>query len=1082
MTTIGFVIKSFVHYLRYNLTVTAGVAISAAVLTGALIIGDSVKHSLEKTAYYRLGKTSFSVTAGDRYFTTGLADHLQNDLNIPCVPLLLTEGMAVQEGGGNRLNNVRIIGVDKRFNLLLDDLFDYGNLGEDFVYISENLADALDLKENDSFILRIRKVSLIPLNTPFVSDEETSISLRVEVREIINTEELGQFNLKNSQTAPYNVFISLDFLNRIMELEDKSNTILFSSDGSIKEENIQESIRKNWNMEDASLKIRNIDVSDELEVFSERVFIDPAVIDAFKQDFSEKRYILSYFVNTLRAGNHETPYSFISTLGGETLDESEIIVNQWLADDLSVKPGDSIELEYFIVGPLRQLDEKSVYLKVKEIAPFTGKFQDPSLMPSFPGLSDAGSCRDWKAGIPIDFSRIRDKDEDYWNKWKGTPKAFIHLGTALTLWQNRFGSYTAIRFSTEYSNESKIEEIFRNNLDPAELGFIVRNIKEEALYAARSGVSFSQLFLGLSFFVLVSAILLTSLLFILNFTRRSEQVGTLSALGFSHRLIRKLFLLEGGLIAITGACFGLVLAVIYNKIVLVLLNSIWSDIVRTNNLEIDIRPLTLITGFFISFIIAILTIILSLRNLRGQTIEIQKGIVGTKKKSKGISMTIGAFIAGLAGLTILIIQWAGDKLDTAMFFMAGSFLLISLLLLSNRLLRYFETNIFSFSGIIHLIFRNIVRNRKRSYAIIILFALGTFIVVATGSNRKDMTSGSHERSSGTGGYNFFAEATVPVLHDLNDKAVSREYGLEGEYSFVQFSKSDGDDASCLNLNLVQNPAILGVDPSRLSGRFSFVSKTMDLDENNPWISLKKDIPGGLVPAIADQTVIQWGMGLKVGDTLLYLDSSGDTLKLKLIGGLAPSVFQGYVIISDSYFLKHFPSIGGSSVFLIETQAGSDSLAEEDLSRAMRDQGWQMSLTAHRLAEFYSVENTYLSIFLMLGILSLVIGTVGLGILIARSIMERKSEMGLLQAIGYKQISIYRIIFTENFILLITGIIIGFITAVISTLPSLFSLHTDVSITNLVLILFFLIINGIIWIGLFTRINISKDLVMDLKVE
>ena len=91
-------------------------------------------------------------------------------------------------------------------------------------------------------------------------------------------------------------------------------------------------------------------------------------------------------------------------------------------------------------------------------------------------------------------------------------------------------------------------------------------------------------------------------------------------------------------------------------------------------------------------------------------------------------------------------------------------------------------------------------------------------------------------------------------------------------------------------------------------------------------------------------------------------------------------------------------------------------------------------------------------------------------------------MGLLQAIGYKQISIYRIIFTENFILLITGIIIGFITAVISTLPSLFSLHTDVSIANLVLILFFLIINGIIWIGLFTRINISKDLVMDLKVE
>jgi len=73
-------------------------------------------------------------------------------------------------------------------------------------------------------------------------------------------------------------------------------------------------------------------------------------------------------------------------------------------------------------------------------------------------------------------------------------------------------------------------------------------------------------------------------------------------------------------------------------------------------------------------------------------------------------------------------------------------------------------------------------------------------------------------------------------------------------------------------------------------------------------------------------------------------------------------------------------------------------------------------------------------------------------------MERKSEMGLLQAIGYKQISIYRIIFTENFILLITGSLSFYNRCHIHT-PQFISLHTDVSITNLVLILFFLIING-----------------------
>jgi len=375
-----------------------------------------------------------------------------------------------------------------------------------------------------------------------------------------------------------------------------------------------------------------------------------------------------------------------------------------------------------------------------------------------------------------------------------------------------------------------------------------------------------------------------------------------------------------------------------------------------------------------------------------------------------------------------------------------------------------------------------IRNRRRSFTIVILFALGTFIVVATGSNRKDMTSGANNRLSGTGGYDFFAESTIPVLHDLNEQNVAREYGLEGEYSFIQFRKGDGDDASCLNLNRISKPAILGVDPGSLEGRFSFVTNTRELDENNPWSSLDKSLEGGVIPAIADQTAIQWGLGRKVGDTLFYTNSTGDTLMLKLIGGLAPSIFQGNVIISNQHFLENFPSSSGSLVFLIETTTESDTLAEEDLFRAFRDYGWLMTRATDRLAEFYSVENTYLSIFLMLGILSLIIGTIGLGILLARSIMERKSEIGLLQALGYKQKGIYRIVFTEYSILLLTGIIIGFVSAIISTLPSLLFLDTDVSISNLIYILLFLILNSIMWIGLFTRINLGKNLYIELRTE
>lgn len=1084
MTAFRFIIRSFLHYLRPNIAVSAGVIVSTAVLTGALIIGDSVRYSLEKTAHYRLGKATYALTASDRYFSSGLANTLQDDLNITCIPVLQTDGMAITEGGAKRINNIRITGVDERFNNIVDEEFDYGRLSENKVFVSKNLADVMNLEKDDLFLLRLRKTSLIPLNTPLVSDEESAISIRVTVGDVVGENELGSFNLRNSQTAPFNVFISMDFLNQLMKIKERSNAILIASPGDIKnQDDIIASVQKVWDLEDASLKVRHIPETGELELYSERVFIEPAVYNVFNKESAGKRFILTYFVNAIRKDNRETPYSFVSTLDEQELKESDIIINEWLAKDLGIQLGDTITMAYFTVGPLRKLVEESTRFRVKEIVPMKGRYSDASLMPFIPGLSDAGSCSDWEAGIPIDLSKIRDKDEVYWNQWRGTPKAFIRVDTAVSLWQNRFGSYTAIRFKADEMDEKNITEIFRNNLDPVSLGFTIRNVKEEGLNAARSGVDFGQLFIGLSFFVLVSAVLLTGLLFLLNLSVRSTQAGTLSALGFSDRLIKGIFLLEGSFIALTGALFGLILAVLYTKIIFLLLNKLWFDIVRTSVLEIKVNPLTLITGFLLSIMIAFLTILISLRgSLKRQVVDIQKGIMKQGKLWTETLKIILTLITGLACVVIIFVQFITGESSTFLFFTAGGLLLISLLLIIDRLLRHLQHGMFSFSNVNHLSFRNMIRNRRRSFAIVILFALGTFIVVATGSNRKDMTSGANNRSSGTGGYDFFTESTVPVLHDLNEQNVAREYGLEGEYSFIQFRKGEGDDASCLNLNRISKPAILGVDPGNLEGRFSFVTNTRELDENNPWSSLDKSLEGGVIPAIADQTAIQWGLGRKVGDTLFYTNSTGDTLMLKLIGGLAPSIFQGNVIISNQQFLENFPSSSGSSVFLIETTTESDTLAEEDLFRAFRDYGWQMTRTTDRLAEFYSVENTYLSIFLMLGILSLIIGTIGLGILLARSIMERKSEIGLLQALGYKQKVIYRIVFTEYFILLLTGIIIGFVPAIISTLPSLLSLGTDVSISNLIYILLFLILNSIIWIGLFTRINIGKNLVRELRTE
>jgi hypothetical protein len=349
-------------------------------------------------------------------------------------------------------------------------------------------------------------------------------------------------------------------------------------------------------------------------------------------------------------------------------------------------------------------------------------------------------------------------------------------------------------------------------------------------------------------------------------------------------------------------------------------------------------------------------------------------------------------------------------------------------------------------------------------------------VISTGSNRKDLFANSEDPSGGTGGFLYYAESTVPVLHKLDNPDKRFEFGLSEGYSFVQFRRSEGDDASCLNLNRIQSPAIISCDPHELEGRFSFVSTTEILNEAKPWSTLNMELPGGLIPAIADETVIKWGMGKKTGDTISYMNSMGETMNLLLVGGLAPSIFQGKVIISNQNFLENFPSNSGTSVFLVEGNSVERDKILSEVNSGFRDYGMEVSLTATRLAEFNSVTNTYLSIFLALGALGLLLGTLGLGIVLFRSILERKNEIAVKRAVGFSRKLIRKIVIREYYFLLLSGIGIGFLTAIIATLPSILSPNTDFSIMTLLIIFEGLLISGWVWIWIMTTQALKNKLI------
>jgi len=368
-----------------------------------------------------------------------------------------------------------------------------------------------------------------------------------------------------------------------------------------------------------------------------------------------------------------------------------MIINSWLAEDLDAKIGDSIEIEYYVIGPLRTLKEVSSTFVIEGIIPVSSGSLNNNLMPEFPGLADAESCGDWEAGIPVDLDKIRDKDEEYWNNYKGTPKAYINLETGVDIWENNYGSYTSIRFNKSELALQELNSELAQLIDPSNIGLTFIDVRSAGNKAATSGVDFGELFLSLSFFIIVSALLLMVLIYSLNLSSRKYETGILNNLGFTKKQILKLRLYESFIIILFASIVGGFLGILYNNLIISALNSIWNEAVHADLLQIVVIPTTILTGILIGIITSLITNYITTRrilNKHGITL-VKHSPSTTVGRKKIISITLSVFgILSSIAITVYSLMGKGEIVSTlilmaAFLFLIGCTALADYLLVSN---------------------------------------------------------------------------------------------------------------------------------------------------------------------------------------------------------------------------------------------------------------------------------------------------------------------------------------------------------------------------------------------------------------
>jgi hypothetical protein len=476
------------------------------------------------------------------------------------------------------------------------------------------------------------------------------------------------------------------------------------------------------------------------------------------------------------------------------------------------------------------------------------------------------------------------------------------------------------------------------------------------------------------------------------------------------------------------------------------LRTIWRPAVGSSELFLHVTPASLAIGWGSTLLVVVLSVFFAVRKLvRIPPPRLLMGTVSLPGKRKTGRPSFVLAWGGLAGAIALIaFAVATQALESpGLAFGTGSLLLISGLTFFSRWCRRSRRRRVS-SALLGMAVRNSSWSPGRSILSVALVAAACFMIVVVEVFRIDPAEQLGRIDSGAGGFSAVAESDVPLHQDLNRPDDRFALGFTDEANSVlegttilQGRLLRGDDASCNNLYQPETPTLLGVPREFIDrGGFRFKQVLELANGENPWRALQPLLDDGTVPAITDANSAQWILKAKLGDEIVIDDEGGLPLRLRLIGLLDHSLFRSELLVYEEHLLEHFPSLTGDSYFLIDAPEERTAEVSRLLEANLASFGFDATSTHDKIAAYEAVQNTYLSTFQVLGGLGLLLGTVGLGIVLVRNVLERRGELATLRAFGFKRSRLALIVLIENAFLLVVGVAVGTIAALAAVSPSL----------------------------------------------
>lgn len=1134
MNKFRLILRNLLYFRAANLAVALGMAVATAVLTGALMVGDSVRGSLRALAVQRLGPVDHALVA-TRFFEQSLVERLRGATagagRFEFAPAVLVRGGASTSKGDARTSGVQVAALGATAS------------GETWVDVPRRqavangeVAAALGVREAGADVLySVANAQDTPRDATLARRGVSEVVSGGRVKLARVAAEPGfasMFNLEGSQRVPRNLWLNLADLQRAVDQPGRLNAVFVADSGDDAQAleavaELNRALRATVTLADYGLSVDREEKQPEAVLNSRGTFIDVPVLDAARKAARELnatlREVSVYLINDVTvvrgeeegarpttnaspspsAGKsiHYAVAAGISEVPGVTLGAGELALNQWTADQLGAREGDSIRLAYYQRDPTGNLKVvRSEPLTVKAVLPMEGLAADPTLTPAYKGLTDADSVSDWNPpqGVDIDKTKVTKADEDYWDKHRAAPKLFVSLDTARKLWGGAFGDVTSVRIPV--AQPDAFAGALLKHLDPAVMGLAFQPLRARQLEAASGSTNFAILFVAFSFFLIVAAALLVAMLFRLNIEQRARQLGVMSAVGFRPKSLRGLALLEGMTLALIGGLVGLAGAVGYTWLMVAGLRTWWTGAVGTTAMELHVEPRTLAIGLLASLCVAFAAVLWGVWRV-GRTPEARLLAGGwndpsQSKQRGGRWATRFGLAGGALGLVLLVLGGVKQEYAQGAFIGGGALLMASSLLWLSGQLRIKPgaareaTGTAAASSLHRLGLRNAARHTARSVLSVGLIAFAAFTLVTVASLKQGEPQHTHVKTSGAGGYRLILQAGIPLTGDLatpsgRDLLGVAEADVWQRVSFTPMRVWAGQDVSCLNLTKPDSPTILAVPSTQAwAGRFTFARAIRDVP--NPWELLDErgDDPN-TIPVIADNETAQYILKLGIGQTFPnpVVDQRGVKRHLKLVATLSRSIFQSELLMSEANFRALFPAQSGFGTVLVETATAEDAAeVQKRLNTDLEGYAVTVDTTAARLAAYATVANTYLSTFQTLGSLGLMLGAIGLAVVLLRGLVERRAELALLAAIGFRPGARVRLVLAENAFLLVIGLVVGAGCALLGILPTLATAARTINLPGLLATLGAVLLIGLASLAVAVWVGQRRITTADLRAE